>query len=126
MKDQYKTFKGIRGVIWALKNRMAGDEDGASGKGYVTLSECHMADLENQMEEYDLEKGAKEDLDRIIRDAKRCRDTVKELLEFTRQTRHLMRGPEASKKVQCVRHQHGENRLAWVQIGFGYPYLDVS
>jgi len=43
------------------------------------------------MEEYDLEKGAKEDLDRIIRDAKRCRDTVKELLEFTRQTRHLMR-----------------------------------
>ena len=43
------------------------------------------------LEEYDLEKGAKEDLDRIIRDAKRCRDTVKELLEFTRQTRHLMR-----------------------------------
>jgi PAS domain S-box-containing protein len=43
------------------------------------------------MEEYDLEKGAKEDLDRIIRDAKRARDTVKELLEFTRQTRHLMR-----------------------------------
>jgi len=43
------------------------------------------------MEEYDLEDGAKEDLDRILRDAKRCRDTVKELLEFTRQTRHLMR-----------------------------------
>ena len=43
------------------------------------------------LEEYDLEEGAKEDLHRILRDAKRCRDTVKELLEFTRQTRHLMR-----------------------------------
>ena len=42
-------------------------------------------------EEYDLEERAKEDLDRILKDAQRCRDTVKELLEFTRQTRHLMR-----------------------------------
>jgi len=41
-------------------------------------------------EEYDLEKGAQEDLGRILRDAERCRDTVKELLEFTRQTKHLM------------------------------------
>ena len=41
-------------------------------------------------EEYDLEKGAQEDLNRILRDAERCRDTVKELLEFTRQTKHLM------------------------------------
>lgn len=43
------------------------------------------------LEEYDLEEGAKDDLNRILRDARRCRDTVKELLEFTRQTRHLMR-----------------------------------
>jgi PAS domain S-box-containing protein len=43
------------------------------------------------MEEYDLDEGIKNDLHRILRDAKRCRDTVKELLEFTRQTRHLMR-----------------------------------
>ncbi len=42
------------------------------------------------MEEYDLEERAKEDVDRILKDAKRCRDIVKELLEFTRQTRHLM------------------------------------
>lgn len=42
------------------------------------------------LEEYNLEQGAKEDLDRILRDAKRCRDTVKELLEFSRQTRHFM------------------------------------
>ena len=41
-------------------------------------------------EEYTLEKGAREDLDRILRDAERARNTVKELLEFTRQTRHLM------------------------------------
>jgi len=43
------------------------------------------------LEEYELEKGAQEDLDRILRDAERARNTVKELLEFTRQTRHLMR-----------------------------------
>jgi len=43
------------------------------------------------LEEYDLEEGAKEDVDRILKDANRCRDIVKELLEFTRQTRHLMR-----------------------------------
>jgi two-component system NtrC family sensor kinase len=42
------------------------------------------------LEEYTLEKSAQEDLHRILRDAERCRNTVKELLEFTRQTRHLM------------------------------------
>jgi PAS domain S-box-containing protein len=42
-------------------------------------------------EEYTLEKGAQEDLGRILRDAERCRKTVKELLEFTRQTKHLIR-----------------------------------
>ena len=39
------------------------------------------------MEEYKLEEGAREDLSRIIKDAQRCRDTVKELLEFARQTK---------------------------------------
>ena len=43
------------------------------------------------LEEYELEEGVRQDLDRILKDAERCRDTVKELLEFTRQTRHLMR-----------------------------------
>ena len=42
------------------------------------------------LEEYQLEKPAQEDLHRILRDAERARNTVKELLEFTRQTRHLM------------------------------------
>ena len=42
------------------------------------------------LEEYTLEKDAQEDLHRILRDAERARNTVKELLEFTRQTRHLM------------------------------------
>ncbi|HAY38615.1 MAG TPA: PAS domain-containing sensor histidine kinase [Desulfobacteraceae bacterium] len=51
------------------------------------------------LEEYDLEEGAKEDLNRILRDAKRCRDTVKELLEFTRQTRHLMRPHDINKAL---------------------------
>jgi two-component system NtrC family sensor kinase len=51
------------------------------------------------LEEYDLEEGAKEDLQRILRDAKRCRDTVKELLEFTRQTRHLMRPHDINRAL---------------------------
>ena len=43
------------------------------------------------LEDYDLEEPVREDLLRILKDAQRCRDTVKELLEFTRQTRQLMR-----------------------------------
>jgi len=45
------------------------------------------------LEEYALEDGAREDLQRILKDAQRCRDTVKELLEFARQTRQEM-GPQ--------------------------------
>ena len=51
------------------------------------------------MEEYDLEDGVREDLDRILKDAKRCQDTVKELLEFTRQTRHLMRPHDINRAI---------------------------
>jgi len=51
------------------------------------------------LEEYDLEERAKEDLDRILKDAKRCRDTVKELLEFTRQTRHFMRPHNVNQAI---------------------------
>ncbi|MGA8181273.1 MAG: ATP-binding protein [Desulfobacterales bacterium] len=51
------------------------------------------------LEEYDLENGVKEDLNRILRDAKRCRDTVKELLEFTRQTRQLMRPHDINRAL---------------------------
>jgi signal transduction histidine kinase len=43
------------------------------------------------MEDYELEDGAREDLQRILNDAERGRDIVKELLEFTRQTRQMMR-----------------------------------
>jgi len=42
------------------------------------------------LEEYDLNEKVCDDLNRVLKDAKRCRDTVRELLEFTRQTRHLM------------------------------------
>ncbi len=43
------------------------------------------------LEDYELDEGARKDLGRVMEDAERCRDTVKELLEFTRQTRHLMK-----------------------------------
>lgn len=43
------------------------------------------------MEEYVLEDPAMEDLKRILKDAQRCSNTVKELLEFARQTRQEMR-----------------------------------
>ncbi len=43
------------------------------------------------LEEYELEDNLSEDIKRILQDAQRCRDTVKELLEFARQTSHMMR-----------------------------------
>jgi len=51
------------------------------------------------LEEYDLEEGAREDLQRILKDAERCRDTVKELLEFTRQTRNFMQPHDVNKTI---------------------------
>jgi len=52
------------------------------------------------LEEYDLPEGARKDLQRILKDAERCRDTVKELLEFTRQTRHFMQPQDVNKSIE--------------------------
>jgi len=43
------------------------------------------------MEENELSDSVRKDLQRILKDAQRCRDTVKELLEFARQTRQFMK-----------------------------------
>lgn len=51
------------------------------------------------LEEYELDKAVLEDLNRILKDAKRCRDTVRELLEFTRQTRHLMQPHDINQAI---------------------------
>jgi PAS domain S-box-containing protein len=51
------------------------------------------------MEEYELEENALKDLNRILKDAERCRDTVKELLEFARQTRHEMRPLDINRAI---------------------------
>jgi two-component system NtrC family sensor kinase len=51
------------------------------------------------LEEYDLEEAVRNDLQRILNDAQRCRDTVKELLEFTRQTRHLMQPYDVNQAI---------------------------
>lgn len=51
------------------------------------------------LEDYQLEESAREDLNRILKDAERCRDTVKELLEFTRQTRHFMKPNDINKAI---------------------------
>lgn len=52
------------------------------------------------LEEYDLPEDARKDLLRILRDAERCRDTVKELLEFARQTRYEMRPHDINKAIK--------------------------
>lgn len=52
------------------------------------------------LEDYDLEDNAKEDLYRILKDAQRCRDTVKELLEFARQTRQFMKPLNLNKTIE--------------------------
>jgi len=51
------------------------------------------------LEDYELEEDAREDLHRVLRDAERCRDTVKELLEFTRQTRHFMKPNDLNQAI---------------------------
>ena len=51
------------------------------------------------LEDYELPPGARDDLGRVLRDAERCRETVKELLEFTRQTRHLMQPHDINQAI---------------------------
>ena len=51
------------------------------------------------LEDYELPPGARDDLSRVLTDAERCRETVKELLEFTRQTRHLMRPHDVNQAI---------------------------
>ena len=51
------------------------------------------------MEEYDLEEALEEDMNRILKDALRCRDTVRELLEFARQTRHFIKPSDINQAV---------------------------
>lgn len=54
------------------------------------------------MEEYDLDEKIQEDLGRILTDAERCRDVVKELLEFSRQTSHLMQPHDVNKAISRI------------------------
>ena len=51
------------------------------------------------LEEYDLVDDARKDLQRVLRDVKRCRDIVKELLEFARQTRQEIRPIDINRSV---------------------------
>ncbi|MBI9084238.1 MAG: PAS domain S-box protein [Desulfobacterales bacterium] len=52
------------------------------------------------MEEYDLCDEAHEDILRILKDAQRCRDTVRELLEFSRQTRQFMKPNDINRAIE--------------------------
>jgi PAS domain S-box-containing protein len=52
------------------------------------------------MEENNLPQETLEDLQRILRDAERCRDTVKELLEFSRQTRQFMQPCDINQAIK--------------------------
>lgn len=51
------------------------------------------------LEDYDLSDEVKEDIKRILRDAQRCSDTVKELLEFARQTKSEMVNLDINKSI---------------------------
>lgn len=51
------------------------------------------------LEENDLDPSIQDDLNRILKDAERCKETVKELLEFTRQTRHLMQPHNINRAI---------------------------
>ena len=52
------------------------------------------------MEENELPENVTEDLHRVLRDAERCRDTVKELLEFSRQTRQFMQPCDINQVIE--------------------------
>ncbi|MFP4474464.1 MAG: two-component system sensor histidine kinase NtrB [Desulfatibacillaceae bacterium] len=52
------------------------------------------------LEEYDLPDGAVQDLRRVLEDAQRCRETVKELLEFARQTRQEVRPHDINQALR--------------------------
>jgi PAS domain S-box-containing protein len=51
------------------------------------------------LEEKALDVETRDDLNRILQEALRCRDTVKELLEFARQTSHLVQLHDINKAV---------------------------
>ncbi|GAB6094447.1 hypothetical protein JCM14469_06990 [Desulfatiferula olefinivorans] len=51
------------------------------------------------LEEYDLNEAVRDDVNRILRDAQRCSDTVKELLEFARQTRRELAPLDVNKSI---------------------------
>ncbi len=51
------------------------------------------------LEEHDLPDRAEADLRRILHDAKRCRDTVRELLEFARQTRQQIQPQDINQAL---------------------------
>jgi two-component system NtrC family sensor kinase len=52
------------------------------------------------MEEYPLQDEVKKNLFRIHKDAERCRDTVRELLEFARQTRREVRPHDINQSIE--------------------------
>jgi PAS domain S-box-containing protein len=52
------------------------------------------------LEEHELTPEAKDDIERILKDAERCRDTVRELLEFARQNRQFMKPQEINQALE--------------------------
>jgi two-component system NtrC family sensor kinase len=51
-------------------------------------------------EEYDLGEAARSDVQRILNNAERCRDTVKELLKFARQTAYEIKPSDLNQTLQ--------------------------
>jgi signal transduction histidine kinase len=51
------------------------------------------------LEEYNLEQQAREDLNRVVKNSMRCRDIVKELLEFARQTKQKISLQDINKAI---------------------------
>lgn len=54
------------------------------------------------MDEYELPEQAKEDLERVIADAERAKETVKELLEFARQTNQEMKPHDINEVLSRI------------------------
>lgn len=74
------------------------------------------------LEEHELEESAQDDLKRILEDAERCRNIVKELLEFARQTNYKM-GPCDVNKALSRTLFLLENQTVFHNIAIGKEFF---
>jgi len=83
------------------------------------------------LEDQELNEATQSDLERILKNAQRCRDTVKELLEFARQSRFEMRPQDLNRAIQRTlflieNHSIFQNVRIVKELGDNLPQIQVD